>query len=76
MNTDTLASLAGAGTATALLSQIDFTKPGWWKQALVAFGVLALGFLTNKVKSAPVTLAKAGKPEFKTPAAASAPEKA
>lgn len=48
MNTDNATTAVGAATALAVMSQIDFTGPHWWKQALVALGILALGYYSNK----------------------------
>jgi hypothetical protein len=62
MNTDTVTTLAGFGTATALMTQINFALPGWWKQALVAGFVLVLGYFTNHTSRVKVTDAKAADP--------------
>lgn len=62
MNTDTVTTLAGFGTATALLTQINFNSPGWWKQALVAGCVLLLGYFTNHTSRIKVSTPKAEDP--------------
>jgi hypothetical protein len=59
MNTDTVTTLAGFGTATALLSQINFDRPGWWRQAVVAGFVLILGYFTNHTSRVKITADKA-----------------